>query len=87
MAFPSGIRVYKPVATAPKFVLANVNIDRSELVEWLDQQPEDKVRLTLKISKAGKYYFEVNDWKPTAQDDVPVAQPSDFDPPDDDLPF
>ena len=90
MAFPDGIWANKPPANAPKFVLANVNIDKDRLMGWLNDNVDEKgrARLTLKISRAGKYYLEVNDWKPSGDGGgVPVARPEDFEPQDDDLPF
>ncbi len=66
MDFPEGIRVFRPRDNAPNFVKADVLVNKSELIKWLAGQPSE-VRLQIKESKKGTWYFDVNDFKPKTQ--------------------
>lgn len=61
--FPDGMFANYPSEKAPKFIKANVGIDRDALIRWLQTQDE-RVFLTLKESKGGKLYFAVDDFTP-----------------------
>ena len=60
LEFLHGIRVYKP--NAPEFIIADIDIETSDLMAWLHSQGE-RVKLTVKLSKSGTYYVQVNDFK------------------------
>jgi hypothetical protein len=62
--FVNGLIVKAPHEKAPSFVKANISIKREELIEWLNSQQGDWVNVDIKESQGGKWYAEVNDWKP-----------------------
>lgn len=64
--FPNGIKAFKPNDKAPEFVKADIIINKSELIQWLDDK-DNEVKLTVKLSKGGTYYLEVNEYKPKQQ--------------------
>ena len=91
--FVNGLIIKAPSDKAPDFIKCRISIKRKDLGNWLREQNEDWINLDVKVSKDGKWYAEVNDWKPgksqTTQDSnlgtSRGAQSSnDF---DDDLPF
>lgn len=91
--FIEGIRFYVPNAKAPDFIKANFEIDKNELISFLNSQSGDKIRGVLKESKNGKYYSQIDTFEPsnqsnsaTAQATAPVAEPV-VEEEDDDLPF
>ena len=62
--FVNGLIVKKPNEKAPDFIKANISIKREDLIEWLNSQQGDWVNVDIKESQGGKWYAEVNDWKP-----------------------
>lgn len=58
--FPEGIRAFKP-KSAPEFVKANIQINKLELLKWLEAQG-DMVRLDMLESKSGTYYLRLNEY-------------------------
>lgn len=60
--FPTGIRAYKPNSNAPEYIIAELDIQRDDFLAWLHSQG-DRVKLTVKLSKTGTYYVQVNDFK------------------------
>ena len=60
--FPNGINAFKPNDKAPEFVKADILINKSELIRWLDDK-DNEVKLTVKLSQKGTYYLEVNEYK------------------------
>lgn len=80
--FVDGLMVKEPHEKAPDFVKCSISIKRKDLGNWLRAQSDDWINLDVKAAKSGKWYAEVNDWKP--QDGNPV-NPTDFD--DSDIPF
>jgi hypothetical protein len=66
---------------APDFVLANLSINREELIAWLEAQEGKWVNVVLKRAKSGKCYAEVDTWKPPKAVDLVTA------PLDDEIPF
>lgn len=83
--FVNGI-VVKRNDNAPEYVLANLSIKRTDLIEFLRQQDSDWLNVALKRAKSGKCYAELDTWKPTekladvARGPAPAA-------PDDEIPF
>ena len=63
--FVDGLIVKAPKETAPDFVKANLSIKRQELVNWLSGKQDEWINLDVKEGKTGKWYAEVNTWKPT----------------------
>jgi len=62
--FVDGLIVKAPRDVAPEFVKASLSIKRKELVEWLNKKQDEWINLDVKEGKSGKWYAEVNNWKP-----------------------
>lgn len=71
--FVDGLRAFKPNEKSPDFIKANVVIHTADLVKWLESQP-DKIKIDMKESQKGSWYFEVNTWKPTSEPLVPKTE-------------
>jgi hypothetical protein len=74
---------------APDFVKAKLSIKRQELIAWLEGQDGDWINADIKVSRGGKWYVAVDDWKPERQQEPErrgpsVEPPADF---DSDIPF
>ena|SRR5574337_608618 len=69
--FPNGIRVFPPNEGAPDFVKGALSIETNKFCAWLGQQPEPTVRLDIKLSRNGKWYLQLNTWKPKEDKKVP----------------
>ena len=92
--FIDGLIVKAPHDRAPDFVKAKLSIKRQELIAWLEDQDGDWINADVKVSRGGKWYVAVDDWKPELagyrnptepeRRGPPVEPPADF---DDDLPF
>ena len=87
--FVDGLIVKPPREQAPHFVKCVISIKRQELGNWLRQESDDWINLDVKVAKSGKWYAEVNTWKPQAGkfEDRGWTEPeakNDF---DDDIPF
>lgn len=89
--FVNGLIVKEPHERAPEFVKCRLSIKREELISWLQSKDSDWINLDVKVSQQGKWYAEVNSWKPTQQDSQANSQPQDdhqnIDDFDDDIPF
>lgn len=98
--FVNGLIVKAPRDGAPEFVKGAISIRREELITFLSGKTDDWINLDIKVSKGGKWYAEVNNWKPESQTrqertQVPEAQASGTSQPappidnalDDDIPF
>ena len=69
--------VVKRNDNAPEYVLANLSIKRTDLIEFLRQQDSDWLNVALKRSKNGKCYAELDTWKPSEKlVDVARAKPA-----------
>ena len=80
--FANGL-IFKRSDNAPEFVIGGLSIKKSEFIPFLNSEQGDWVNLSIKLSKAGKYYIELDTWKPKAKNDIPDVAPSTKD----DLPF
>jgi len=65
--FIDGLIVKAPNDNAPEYVKAKLSIKRQELIDWLGQQQGDWINADIKVSQGGKYYAQVDDWKPDSQ--------------------
>ena len=92
--FTEGIYFNKPHANAPSFIKLKIKLDRDKLIAWLQKQdPEFYVQV--KEGTSGKWYGEIDTWKPTKQadpmDGVSASPPEAPEAPeadtDQDLPF
>jgi len=62
--FVDGLMVKAPNEKAPEFVKCSISIKRKELGNWLRSKEDDWINIDVKVSKEGKWYAEVNTWKP-----------------------
>ena len=85
--FVDGLIVKPPHEKAPDFVKCSISIKRKDLGNWLRGKSDDWINLDVKAAKSGKWYAEVNDWKPQARGDEPRGSGAGSDFIDDDLPF
>ena len=65
-AFVEGLMAKKPSDKAPDWVKCAISIRREELLAWLSTQDEEWINAQICESKSGKWYAEVNTWKPTS---------------------
>ena len=87
--FIDGLIVKEPHERAPEFVKAKLSIKREELIAWLQNQSGDWINADVKVSRGGKWYVAVDEWKPEREKEPerkgpPAGPPADF---DDDIPF
>jgi len=66
--FADGLIVKEPKAGAPDFVKLAISIKRKELIAWLSGKSDDWVNLQVKSARSGKWYAEVDNWKPNVDD-------------------
>ena len=90
--FVDGLLVKAPHDNAPDFVKASISIKREELIAWLQGKSGEWINLDVKVSRGGKWYASVNDWKPKESKPVPnCPQPDQGNAgdgfADDDIPF
>ena len=89
--FIDGLSVKAPHENAPDFVKGKISIKRADLGNWLRGQTDEWINADIKVSKAGKWYVAIDDWKPDISQRQDMKQapqsapPADFD--DSDLPF
>ena len=69
--FPTGLIIKAPKEGAPDFVKGSISIKREELVDWLNQKQDDWINLDIKVSKQGKWFTQVNTWKPDGNKAAP----------------
>ena len=81
--FVDGLIVKAPRENAPEFVKGSLSIKRADLGNWLRGKQDEWINIDIKVSKSGKWYAEVNNWKPEPQQNVADHAT----PPNDDMPF
>ncbi|MBE9515977.1 MAG: hypothetical protein IME93_03250 [Proteobacteria bacterium] len=74
--FPNGLMVKAPHDRAPDFVKGQISIRREEFITWLQGKSGDWVNLDIKVSKQGKWYAAINDWKPQGNAPQRQSEPS-----------
>ena len=62
--FVDGLMAKKPNDKAPDWVKCNISIKRADLSAWLSTQNEEWINVQVCESKGGKWYAEVDTWKP-----------------------
>ena len=62
--FVNGLTIKVRSENAPDYVLANGSIKREQLIEWLQGRGEEWINWQAKLSKGGKPYVAVDNWKP-----------------------
>jgi len=69
--FVDGLFAKAPRANAPEFVKGSISIKREEFMRWVSQQTDEWINLDVKEGKSGKWYAQVNDWKPSGGGGMP----------------
>jgi hypothetical protein len=86
--FAKGLYVKPPKDNAPDFVKFGLSIKRQEVMDWLQGESDDWINLQVKEAKSGKWYAEVDTWKPDPNKSRPAQpQPDAFESLDEDIPF
>ena len=62
--FVNGLVAKKPRDTAPDWVKCNLSVKRNDLAAWLAEQAGDWINIQVCESRNGKWYAEVDNWKP-----------------------
>jgi len=62
--FVDGLLVKAPRDNAPDFVKCSISIKRADLGNWLRAKNDEWINIDVKVGKSGKWYAEVNNWKP-----------------------
>jgi len=62
--FVTGLYVKPPHEKAPDFVKFSISIKRADLGNWLRGKSDEWINLQVKESQNGKWYAEVDNWKP-----------------------
>ena len=62
--FVDGLFAKEPHENAPEFVKCKLSIKRKDLGNWLRGKEDEWINLDVKESQNGKWYAEVNTWKP-----------------------
>ena len=91
VVFVHGLNIYTPKSTAPEWVKADMVINPTKLIKWLqdnDQYLKEgkqglEVRLQVKQSAQGKLYASVDTYEPKLKEEVTAKAVT----VDDDLPF
>ena len=84
--FADGMFVFKPRENAPDFIKVNLSFRVSEFKEFLDKFAEnDNVNVDVKVSKGGKWYADLNTYKPKVDKEVIPPKEEEIDPSD--IPF
>jgi hypothetical protein len=63
--FVNGLLAKKPRDTAPDWVKCNISIKREELIQFLTEQTDEWINVQVCESRGGKWYAEVDTWKPS----------------------
>ena len=82
--FATGIYFNSPSDKAPDFVKGSLSVKPEAFISWLQsQKPNSKgyVRMSIKESKNGRLYIELDTWEPK----MPSQTLDDFE--DDQIPF
>ena len=91
--FVDGLNIYTPSENAPDWVKADMVINPTQLVKWLEQNDQYlregkrglELRLQIKQSAQGKLYASVDTYQPKLKEEVTSKQtPVEA---EDDLPF
>lgn len=65
--FIDGLLVKQPRDGAPEYVIAQISMKREELIAWLQQQDGEWINADIKVAQSGKWYAQVDTWKPDRQ--------------------
>lgn len=75
--FVPGLIVKQKPENAPDYVIGKLSIKPQELAAWLQgKKAGEWLNVDLKISKSGKAYAAVDNWKPQGSQAAPAARPA-----------
>jgi hypothetical protein len=75
--FPEGLILKAPRDGAPDYVIGSLSIKRGEFLNWLKGREGDWVNLNLKRGQSGKWYAEVDNWRPSGGGTGPTKRAPD----------
>lgn len=85
--FIDGLIFRKPHENAPDFVIGKLSVKVEEFIKFLEEHESNGwVNIDLKEGKSGKYYAELDTWKPEKQEESKGENGDEYVNPDD-LPF
>ena len=61
--FVSGLYIYPPNQGTAHFIKCKIQLNRPQLLDYLNSSQEEKINLDVKENQDGKFYAEVNTWK------------------------
>lgn len=73
--FVAGLFFKKPHEKAPSFVIGSLSAKREELIAFLNLRTDEWVNMSIKESKGGKPYIEIDDWQPNQVKSEPKVDP------------
>ncbi len=65
--YPDGLFVAPPRDGAPEFVKARISIKKTAFLAFLDAYPDEWMNIDVKSGREGKWYSQLNTWKPEGQ--------------------
>ena len=65
--FVDGLMIKKPNPNAPEWIKVNASIKREDMLRWLGEQSGYWINIQIFEGKSGKWYAEVDNWKPESQ--------------------
>lgn len=74
----TGLFAKKPHEKAPEFVKAKISMKREEMIASLQAMTDEWVNVDVKEGKDGKYYTQIDTWKPKVGDKVEAHNDDDF---------
>ena len=75
--FINGLNFKEPHENAPDFVKAKGSIKRADLIATLTAMDGEWINFDVKTSAGGKWYAQVDTWKPEGAKPAPKAEPVD----------
>lgn len=77
--FAEGLSWFDPHQKAPDFVKGVISVNREKFIAWLERQEVNDrgyLKLDVKESQGGKYYVELNTYKPNGSRDRTPPEPA-----------
>jgi len=65
--FVGGLLAKQPDEKAPDWVKCKLSVKREELIAWLTNQEGEWLNLQVSEGRSGKWYAEVDTWKPKSE--------------------
>jgi hypothetical protein len=75
--FAEGLN-FKRNDNAPEWVIGKLSTNKVQHIKWLEQQEGDWVNMNIAKGQSGKFYIELDTWKPTGQAPVQAKSSKDL---------